>query len=340
MATKEPSAIVLREETLHRLIFKLRGQQVILDRDMATLYQVETRALKQAVKRNAKRFPADFMWVLDEREVDELVSQSVIPGKGALGGALPFAFAEQGVAALSSVLTSDRAIEVNIAIMRAFVALRRMLANHAVLLQRMDTLEQALIRHLPRQDPHRGRVRTAQHEPPARHRHLHRYAAASGRLPARLAQPRADRRATASLGCRARGGRMSERQTTADLRIAIHQMTLLAVGAPFTAPNTDAPVRAQFIALNKASNESGRDKSRPYGDILGFCKSATLDEIRKHGHVLTLGRYVGAETAEDDGEAFADKMQRLSSQWREQQQEAARLDAAIAASLKELGYGW
>ena len=76
-----------------------------------------------------------------------------------------------------------------------------------------------------------------------------------------------------------------------------------------------------------------------YRDIPGFCKSATLEEIRKHGHVLTPGRYVGAEAAEDDGEAFADKMQRLSAQWREQQQEAARLDAAIKANLKELGYG-
>ncbi|MDT8429188.1 MAG: hypothetical protein RQ757_10525 [Pseudomonadales bacterium] len=132
---------------------------------------------------------------------------------------------------------------------------------------------------------------------------------------------------------------MSERQTTADLRIAIHQMTLLAVGAPFTAPNTDAPVRAQFIALNKASNESGRDKSRPYGDIPGFCKSAMLDDIRKHGHVLTPGRYVGAAAAEDDFEPFTDKMQRLSSQWRVQQQEAARLDATIEANLRELGYG-
>lgn len=147
MATKESNAVVLREETLHRLIFNLRGQQVILDRDLATLYQVETRALKQAVKRNAKRFPADFMWVLDASEVNELVSQSVIPGKSALGGALPFAFTEQGVAALSSVLTSDRAIEVNIAIMRAFVALRRMLAANDGLLQRLDTLEQRQLAH-------------------------------------------------------------------------------------------------------------------------------------------------------------------------------------------------
>lgn len=147
MATKESNAVVLREETLHRLIFNLRGQQVILDRDLATLYQVETPALKQAVKRNAKRFPADFMWVLDESEVNELVSQSVIPGKSALGGALPFAFTEQGVATLSSVLTSDRAIEVNTAIMRAFVALRRLLAANDGLLQRMDTLEQRQLAH-------------------------------------------------------------------------------------------------------------------------------------------------------------------------------------------------
>lgn len=83
----------------------------------------------------------------------------------------------------------------------------------------------------------------------------------------------------------------------------------------------------------------GEKDAGKYADIPGFCKSATLDEIRKHGHVLTPGRYVGAEAAEDDGEAFTDKMQRLSAQWREQQQEAARLDAAIVANLEHLGFG-
>nr|WP_298854939.1 N-6 DNA methylase [uncultured Aquimonas sp.] len=87
------------------------------------------------------------------------------------------------------------------------------------------------------------------------------------------------------------------------------------------------------------SREKGAHPPHPYQDIPGFCKSATLDEIRKHGHVLTPGRYVGAEAAEDDGEAFTDKMRRLSAQWREQQQEAARLDAAIEANLRALGYG-
>ena len=84
----------------------------------------------------------------------------------------------------------------------------------------------------------------------------------------------------------------------------------------------------------------GRDGGEPaYADIPGFCNSASLDDIRKHGHVLTPGRYVGAEAPEDDGEPFADKMRRLVAQLREQQAEAAKLDAAIAANLEELGFG-
>ena len=77
-----------------------------------------------------------------------------------------------------------------------------------------------------------------------------------------------------------------------------------------------------------------------YCDVPGFCKSATLEEIHRHGHVLTPGRYVGAEAQEDDGEPFEEKMQRLTATLREQQAEAAKLDAAIAANLKELEYGW
>ena len=82
----------------------------------------------------------------------------------------------------------------------------------------------------------------------------------------------------------------------------------------------------------------GEKDAGEYTDIPGFCKSATLDDIRKHGHVLTPGRYVGAANVEDDGEPFEEKMARLSTQWREQQQEAARLDAAIAANLDYLGF--
>ena len=76
-----------------------------------------------------------------------------------------------------------------------------------------------------------------------------------------------------------------------------------------------------------------------YADIPGFCKSAALDEVRKHGHVLTPGRYVGAEIQEEDGEPFEDKMKRLAGQWRKQQSEAERLDAAIELNLKKLGFG-
>ena len=83
----------------------------------------------------------------------------------------------------------------------------------------------------------------------------------------------------------------------------------------------------------------GANHDSPYEDIPGFCKSATLEDIRQHNHILTPGRYVGAAEVEDDGEPFAEKMQRLVAQLREQQAEAARLDVAIAKNLEELGYG-
>lgn len=97
----------------------------MLDFDLAKLYEVETRALKQAVKRNIERFPPDFMFELTGSEINNLVSQNVIPSKSYLGGAVPYAFLEPGVAMLSSVLKSARAIEVNIHIIRAFIAVRK-----------------------------------------------------------------------------------------------------------------------------------------------------------------------------------------------------------------------
>ena len=122
-------------------IHLIRGMQVILDRDLAELYDIETRALKQAVNRNKKRFPLDFMFILTENEVKVMVSQNVIPSKMHLGGALPFAFTEQGVANLSSVLTNDKAIEVNIQIMRAFVAMRKFISTNAQIFHRLDSVE-------------------------------------------------------------------------------------------------------------------------------------------------------------------------------------------------------
>jgi len=83
----------------------------------------------------------------------------------------------------------------------------------------------------------------------------------------------------------------------------------------------------------------GEKGAGKYADVPGFCRSVPLEEVRKHGHVLTPGRYVGAEAAEDDGEPFDEKMKRLTATLREQQKEAAKLDAAVAANLKEFGYG-
>ncbi len=134
-------------QNIQSRIFTIRGLQVMVDKDLADLYQVETRVLKQAVKRNKNRFPEDFMFVLDNDEIDLLVSQSVIPSKKQLSGAKPFVFTEQGVATLSSVLTSDRAIEINIHIMRAFVQMRKFITNNALVFQEMAEMKQVLKQH-------------------------------------------------------------------------------------------------------------------------------------------------------------------------------------------------
>ncbi len=113
----------------------------MLSTDLAELYEVETRILNQAVKRNIDRFPEDFMFQLTADEAEWLVSQNVIPHKKYFGGHLPYAFTEQGVAMLSSVLRSKRAVQVNIAVMRAFVKLREMLASHKDLARKLNALE-------------------------------------------------------------------------------------------------------------------------------------------------------------------------------------------------------
>jgi hypothetical protein len=122
-------------------IHEMRGHKVMLDFDLAELYEVETRALKQAVKRNSDRFPNDFMFPLTNNEVEALVSQNVIPSKSYFGGALPFAFTEQGVAMLSSVLKSKKAVQVNIAIMRAFVFIRQYALSHKDLTEKLKEME-------------------------------------------------------------------------------------------------------------------------------------------------------------------------------------------------------
>jgi len=129
-------------EIIERHILLIRGQKVMLDRDLAALYQVATFRLNEAVKRNRRRFPEDFMFQLTREEAGFLTSQIAMskPGRGGRR-TLPYAFTEQGVAMLSTVLNSERAIAVNIAIVRTFVRLRQILATHKQLADRLLAME-------------------------------------------------------------------------------------------------------------------------------------------------------------------------------------------------------
>ncbi|HSW52867.1 MAG TPA: ORF6N domain-containing protein [Sulfuricaulis sp.] len=131
---------IVPAERIENCIYLLRGQRVLLDDDLAMLYGVETKILNQAVKRNSRRFPEDFMFRLTVKEFENLRSQFVTSRWGGRRYP-PNAFTEQGVAMLSSVLNSKRAIQVNIEIMRAFVRLRQMLASNAELARKLAALE-------------------------------------------------------------------------------------------------------------------------------------------------------------------------------------------------------
>ena len=128
-------------EIVHQKIYEIRKLKVMLDFDLASLYEVETRVLKQAVKRNIERFPLDFMFELDENEIQLMVSHNVIPSKSYLGGAKPYAFTEQGVSMLSAVLKSKKAILVSISIMRAFIMIKQYAINYQELLKRIEEIE-------------------------------------------------------------------------------------------------------------------------------------------------------------------------------------------------------
>jgi hypothetical protein len=153
-------SLILKPENVAQLVFFVRGEKVMLDVDLAKLYGVEPRVLNQSVARNRQRFPADFMFQLSAKEFEALTSQIVISdkhdareafslrsqiviSKKGRGGRryLPYAFTEQGVAMLSSVLRSARAVQVNIAIMRTFVQLRRLMDSNANLARKIESLE-------------------------------------------------------------------------------------------------------------------------------------------------------------------------------------------------------
>ena len=133
-------AVILPESIEGKILFFRRGK-VMLDKDLAVLYQVKPIALRQQVMRNRERFPEDFMFQLNEAEIHHLVSQNVIPSKRELGGHKPYVFTEQGVAMLSSVLRSRRAVLVNIQMMRAFVNLRKIMEAHKDLARKLEELE-------------------------------------------------------------------------------------------------------------------------------------------------------------------------------------------------------
>jgi hypothetical protein len=134
-------------ERIQKQIFLLRGQKIMLSQHLAELYGVPVNALNQAVRRNRARFPDDFMFQLDLVELENLKSQIVTSSWGGARRALPYAFTEQGVAMLSSVLRSGRAVQVNIAVMRAFVQLRQVLSSHAELARKLTELEQRIEGH-------------------------------------------------------------------------------------------------------------------------------------------------------------------------------------------------
>ena len=139
--------LIISQQQIENRIFTIRGEQVMLDRDLAELYQVETRALNQAVKRNSERFPETFCFQLNDEEVNSMVSQNVIPSKQHLGGHRPYVFTEQGVAMLSAVLRSTVAVQVSIQIINAFVQMRKLVGQNTVQQLRFSAIENKLIEH-------------------------------------------------------------------------------------------------------------------------------------------------------------------------------------------------
>ena len=131
-------------QTIQKKIYEIRGKQVMLDFDLALLYGVETKVLKQGVKRNIRRFPVDFMFELTQEEFNSLRSQFVTSNKRGGIRYMPFAFTEQGVAMLSSILKSETAIEINISIIRAFVAVRQYLSMASNQIKEIEELKQRM----------------------------------------------------------------------------------------------------------------------------------------------------------------------------------------------------
>jgi len=152
MSKKSNSDILIPTEHIASRIMVMRKEKIMLDFHLAELYGIETRALKQAVKRNLEKFPSDFMFQLTADEINNLLSQNVIPSKKHLGGAIPYAFTEPGVAMLSSILKTQTAVKVNIAIMRTFVKLREHDDKILLIFEYLKQFEQSKIQELKQQN--------------------------------------------------------------------------------------------------------------------------------------------------------------------------------------------
>lgn len=139
--------IILPEEVIITKIYLVRGMKVMLDRDLAELYEVKPFRLREQVRRNPERFPESFMFRLTEKETDLMVSQNAIPSRQHLGGHLPYVFTEHGVLMLANVLKSERAIKMSIKIIQVFVKVREMLMTHKDILMKLELIEQKLAGH-------------------------------------------------------------------------------------------------------------------------------------------------------------------------------------------------
>jgi phage regulator Rha-like protein len=139
--------VAISDEVVMNKIYLIRGQKIMLDRDLAELYGVKAIRLREQVKRNQIRFPENFMFQLIEKEVENMVSQNAIPSKQHLGGALPYAFTEHGVLMLANVLKSEQAITMSIRIIEIFVKLRETLLTHKDVLLKLEKLERKAVSH-------------------------------------------------------------------------------------------------------------------------------------------------------------------------------------------------
>jgi hypothetical protein len=144
---KPRQSIAVSDEVIMNKIYLIREKKVMLDRDLASLYQVQPIRLREQVKRNQARFPRNFMFQLTEQEAENMVSQNAIPSKQHLGGYLPYAFTEHGVLMLANILRSETAIQTSIRIIEIFVKMREMLSVHKDVLLKLEQLENKVTRH-------------------------------------------------------------------------------------------------------------------------------------------------------------------------------------------------